>query len=116
VFVAQKSVQSEARQAAEDETEEAGSTSESDNDVANKEESVTQLWLQGFREALAANDRAAIYDLEAQFEAMENERGSLAQQLTSLTEEVSVGKDRFLHLNANFDNYRKWAEWHRLSM
>jgi molecular chaperone GrpE (heat shock protein) len=47
---------------------------------------------------------------------MENERGSLAQQFTSLTEEVSVGKDRFLHLNADFDNYRKWAEWNWLSI
>jgi molecular chaperone GrpE len=116
LFVSQKSAQSEARQAAEDETEEEeGSTSESDSDVASKEESVTQSWLQGFREALAANDEAAIADLEAQFEATENDRVSLAQQLTSLTEEISASKDRFLRLNADFDNYRKRAERDRLS-
>ncbi|CAK9219142.1 unnamed protein product [Sphagnum jensenii] len=116
LFVSQKSAQSEARQAAEDETEEEeGSTSESDSDVASKEESVTQSWLQGFREALAANDEAAIADLEAQFEALENDRVSLAQQLTSLTEEISASKDRFLRLNADFDNYRKRAERDRLS-
>ncbi len=104
------------QQAAEDETEEEeGSTSESDSDVASKEESVTQSWLQGFREALAANDEAAIADLEVQFEAMENDRVSLAQQLTSLTEEISASKDRFLRLNADFDNYRKRAERDRLS-
>jgi len=104
------------QQAAEDETEEEeGSTSESDSDVASKEESVTQSWLQGFREALAANDEAAIADLEAQFEATENDRVSLAQQLTSLTEEISASKDRFLRLNADFDNYRKRAERDRLS-
>lgn len=101
-----------------EETKEEEDVSKAASDAAATEEtplSVTQSLLQDFREALASNDEAALADLEAQLEAISSERDSLAQKVETMKNEVSAGKDRFLRLNADFDNYRKRAERDRLA-
>ena len=75
----------------------------------------TQTFLQSFREAVASNDEAGMADAEAWLERVVSERDSLEQKVAALTSEVSTGKDRFLRLNADFDNYRKRSERDRQS-
>lgn len=74
-----------------------------------------QVLLQGYREALAGNDEGAVSDYEKELESIANERDSLGQKVNALIEEIATGKDRYLRLNADFDNYRKRAERDRLA-
>ena len=71
------------------------------------------LW--GYKDALASNDEGAVSEYEKELELIANERDSLGQKVNALIEEISTGKDRYLRLNADFDNYRKRAERDRLA-
>ena len=63
-----------------------------------------------YKAAMESGDEVAIAEAENQLQAMEKDRAYLSQQLASLTDEVSLAKDRFLRLNADFDNFRKRSE------
>lgn len=69
-----------------------------------------------YKEAVLEEDETGVAEVEAQLEAIENDRNYLSQQVASLTEEVSLGKERFLRLNADFDNFRKRAENEKKAM
>lgn len=64
---------------------------------------------------MAVNDEEAITDVESQLEAIAIERDSLAENANALIGEVSTNKDRYIRLNADFDNYRKRSERDRLA-
>ncbi|KAL2631956.1 hypothetical protein R1flu_016642 [Riccia fluitans] len=66
--------------------------------------------VQGFRDVLASGDEAAIAAFETELRAAEEERESLGKLVPSLTEEIQTAKERFLRLNADFDNFRKRSE------
>lgn len=74
-----------------------------------------QILLQSYREAVAANDEGAVSEYEKELESIAFERDSLGVKVNALIEEISTGKDRYLRLNADFDNYRKRAERDRLA-
>ena len=63
-----------------------------------------------YKAAMESGDEVAIAEAENQLQAMEKDRAYLSQQLASLTDEVSLAKDRFLRLNADFDNFRKRSD------
>ncbi|CAI5980662.1 unnamed protein product [Closterium sp. NIES-65] len=67
-------------------------------------------------DAYQSEDEAAVATVEAQLRAMEADRQGLAERLESLTAEISTAKDRFLRLNADFDNFRKRSEREKLAM
>ncbi|CAI7805515.1 unnamed protein product [Closterium sp. NIES-54] len=67
-------------------------------------------------DAYQSEDEAAVATVEAQLRAMEADRQGLAERLESLTTEISSAKDRFLRLNADFDNFRKRSEREKLAM
>ncbi|CAI5534726.1 unnamed protein product [Closterium sp. Naga37s-1] len=67
-------------------------------------------------DAYQSEDEAAVATVEAQLRAMEADRKGLADRLESLTTELSTAKDRFLRLNADFDNFRKRSEREKLAM
>ncbi|KAL3689854.1 hypothetical protein R1sor_016163 [Riccia sorocarpa] len=66
--------------------------------------------VQGFRDVLASGDEAAIAAFESELKAAEEERESLGKLVPSLTEEIQTAKERFLRLNADFDNFRKRSD------
>lgn len=96
-------------------TEAASAAAEEEEAAPAMPPTATQTFLQSFREAVASNDEAGMAGAEAWLERVVSERDSLEQKVAALTNEVSTGKDRFLRLNADFDNYRKRSERDRQS-
>ncbi|KAG0592541.1 hypothetical protein KC19_1G261300 [Ceratodon purpureus] len=118
VFAAQNSAQTEAKETEEDEDVKEEEISEGASAAPAAEEtsqSNIQVLLQSYREAVVANDEGALSEYEKELESIANERDSLGEKLNALIEEISTGKDRYLRLNADFDNYRKRAERDRLA-
>lgn len=72
--------------------------------------------LQFYKEALANNDEAKIAELETSFKSIDDEIVALEAKVDSLSEELSIEKDRKLRIGADFDNYRKRTERDRLSL
>ncbi|KAL5216023.1 hypothetical protein ABZP36_007424 [Zizania latifolia] len=61
-----------------------------------------KAFLDGNQEALSGIENAII--------AMEKERSSSAAQFESITTEITSGKDKFLRINADLENFRKQTE------
>ncbi|KAK3198247.1 hypothetical protein Dsin_021662 [Dipteronia sinensis] len=78
--------------------------------------SVILTLLQSYKEALANNDDARVAEIEAFFKSVEDEKIELESQLTKLSEELSIEKDRLIRISADFDNFRKRTEKERLSL
>ncbi|XP_038883542.1 protein GrpE isoform X1 [Benincasa hispida] len=96
----------------------------SDNDLSDDSEvnaedsaqSVIIAALQSYKQALADNNGAQIVEIESFLKSIEEEKLAVETKLKSLTEELSVEKDRVLRISADFDNFRKRTERERLSL
>ena len=65
---------------------------------------------------MANNDDARVAEIEAFLKSVEDEKIELESQLTKLSEELSIEKDRLIRISADFDNFRKRTEKERLSL
>ncbi|KAG4915738.1 hypothetical protein JHK87_053295 [Glycine soja] len=93
--------------------------SASDNEVSDADETFASPFLvilQSYREALANNDEVKIAELESSLKSIEDEKIKLEGKIASLSEELSIEKDRILRISADFDNFRKRTERDRLSL
>lgn len=72
--------------------------------------------LQMFREALANNDESKMAEIETFLKSVEDEKSDLEKKVTTLTEELSVERDRVLRISADFENFRKRIEREKLSL
>lgn len=96
----------------------------SDNDLSDDSEvnaegsaqSVIVAALQSYKQALADNNGAQIVEIESFLKSIEDEKLAVERKLESLTEELSVERDRVLRISADFDNFRKRTERERLSL
>ncbi|XP_010245792.1 PREDICTED: uncharacterized protein LOC104589240 isoform X2 [Nelumbo nucifera] len=72
--------------------------------------------LETYKEALVGNDEPKVAEIEALLQSIEDEKISLANKVATLSEEMSMEKDRILRISADFDNFRKRTERERLSL
>lgn len=72
--------------------------------------------LQMFREALANNDESKMAEIETFLKSVEDEKSDLEKKVTTLTEELSIERDRVLRISADFENFRKRIEREKLSL
>jgi molecular chaperone GrpE len=56
------------------------------------------------------------YRIEIAVYRLETEKNELVEKLSTLTEEITSGKDRFIRLQADFDNFRRRSGKERLSV
>ncbi|KAF0893813.1 hypothetical protein E2562_029699 [Oryza meyeriana var. granulata] len=63
-----------------------------------------------YKKAFLDGNDEALGGIESAITAMEKERSSSAAQLESITTEITSGKDRFLRINADLENFRKQTE------
>ncbi|XP_056695439.1 uncharacterized protein [Spinacia oleracea] len=68
------------------------------------------------KEAVLAGDYQTITEIETAFYRLETEKNELVEKLSTLTEEITSGKDRFILLQADFDNFRRRSDKERLSV
>ncbi|KAJ6884148.1 protein GrpE isoform X2 [Populus alba x Populus x berolinensis] len=90
----------------------------SSEEVADAEDtsSVVMASLRSYKEALASNDESIIAEIEAYLKSIEDEKIDNERKVASLTEELSIEKERVLRISADFDNFRKRTERERLSL
>lgn len=85
-------------------------------DSEDKTTFVVPGMLQAYKEALANDDQSKVSEVESFLLSIEDEKESYAKKVSTLSEEISVEKDRVLRIGADFDNFRKRTEKQRLSL
>lgn len=93
--------------------------STSDNEFSDAGETPVSpllVLLQSYKEALANNDEGKVAELESSLKFIEDEKVGLEGKIASLSEELSIERDRILRISADFDNFRKRTERDRLSL
>lgn len=88
----------------------------SENAADKKSQSNMKSLLQAYKEAIAYGDARAIYEIENILFTIDKEKIELADKVSALSEEISSGKEKFLRLQADFDNYRKRSENEKLTV
>ncbi|ERN08618.1 hypothetical protein AMTR_s00017p00181540 [Amborella trichopoda] len=92
------------------------SEEESENEAVNEEPQPVITLFHAYKEAIVEGDLHKISDIETKLYAIETEKNALEQQITSLSAELSSGKEKFLWLKADFENFRKRSEKDRLTL
>ncbi|KAF3629048.1 putative E3 ubiquitin-protein ligase BRE1-like 1-like [Capsicum annuum] len=98
--------------------EDSPSKLEISNDAADEEYSYRlKSLMQVYKEAVLVGDVKAVSEIEALVIAsVETERNDLAQKVSALSADISSGKEKYMRLQADFDNYRKRSENERLKI
>lgn len=95
---------------------ESDSSEDVEDTVDEKPVSAVAVSLELYREALAGSDESKIAEIESFLKSVEDEKIGLEKKLASLSEELSIEKDRILRISADFDNFRKRTERERSSL
>lgn len=107
------SFQDSALEASDD--EDSLSELEMSKDVADeKYSSRLKSLMQVYKEAILVGDVKAISEIEVVISSVEKERNDLAQKVSALSADINSGKEKYIRLQADFDNYRKRSESGRL--
>lgn len=72
--------------------------------------------LQLYKQAILNKDDTTASEIEATLSHLENEKNKLLEQVASLSANTSSGKERYIRLQADFDNFRKRSEKERLNV
>ncbi|XP_019085555.1 PREDICTED: uncharacterized protein LOC104715499 [Camelina sativa] len=84
---------------------------ESENVGADEEEAaVITALLSSYKEALADNNDGKIAEIEASLKSIEDAKFLLEDKVASLSNDLSVERDRLIRISADFDNFRKRTE------
>ena len=91
---------------------------EGGNAGAEEEEAavVTIALLSSYKEALAENNEEKIAEIEASLKSIEDQKFQLEEKVATLSNELSVERDRLIRISADFDNFRKRNERERLNL
>lgn len=95
--------------------DEDGSDSEEIRVAESATSSVKSLLL-AYKEAILDGDRKVAYEVEDIIFTIEKEKNELAQKVLAMSEEISSGKEKYVRLQADFDNYRKRSEKEKLTV
>ncbi|EEF48428.1 protein GrpE [Ricinus communis] len=66
-----------------------------------------------YKEAILLGDERTVTDIEARIKIIENTNYELVQKVSDLSTEITSGKEKYIRLQADFDNFRKRSEKER---
>lgn len=69
-----------------------------------------------YKDAVLHGDEKTVSDIEEMISTIENEKISLVKKVSEIAAEIVSGKDKYLRLKADFDNFRKRSEKDRLTL
>ncbi|KDP32732.1 hypothetical protein JCGZ_12024 [Jatropha curcas] len=69
-----------------------------------------------YKAAVLHGDERTIADIEARIKIIESENYELVQRVSALSAEIASGKEKYIRLQADFDNFRKRSEKERLNV
>lgn len=72
--------------------------------------------MQVYREAILNGDGKTLSDIEAVICMVEKEKNELVEKVSDLSAEISFGKEKYIRLQADFDNHRKRSEKERFRL
>ncbi|KAH0711871.1 hypothetical protein KY289_007830 [Solanum tuberosum] len=88
---------------------------EMSKDVADeKYSSRLKPLMQVYKEAILVGDVKLISEIEAVISSVDKERDDMAQKVSALSADINSGKEKYIRLQADFDNYRKRSENEKL--
>ncbi|KAK2659583.1 hypothetical protein Ddye_006116 [Dipteronia dyeriana] len=85
--------------------------SESEADVSNMKKLI-----KAYKGAIYYGDEKTISDIEARISVIDNEKNELLEKVSTFSAEITSGKEKFIRLQADFDNFRKRLEKERLNI
>lgn len=88
----------------------------SESAAEKKSRSNVKALMQAYKEAIAYGDARAVYEIENILYKIDKEKIELADKVSALSAEISSGKEKYLRLQADFDNYRKRSEKEKLTI
>lgn len=71
--------------------------------------------IQSYKKAILDGDEESVCKMEAAICSIENEKNVLSQKFSEVTAEIASGKDTFLRLKADLENFRKRSEKYRIT-
>lgn len=69
-----------------------------------------------YRQAIFYGDEKTILDVEAKVGTIEKEYHEFLQKVSSLSAEITSGKEKYIRLQADFDNFRKRSDKERVNI
>ncbi|KAL9449883.1 hypothetical protein AB3S75_011754 [Citrus x aurantiifolia] len=72
--------------------------------------------IEAYKEAVSNGDEKAVSDIEARIFVVQNEKNELLRKVSSLSAEITSGKEKCIRLQADFENSRKRSEKERLAV
>ncbi|XP_062101682.1 uncharacterized protein LOC133807389 [Humulus lupulus] len=81
-----------------------------ENEADQHQEFSLKSLIKVYKEAILVGDVQAVSDIEATVDMIGNNMDKLVQQVSTLTAEIKCGKEKFIRLQADFDNFRKRIE------
>lgn len=69
-----------------------------------------------YKAAILHGDEGIVSDIEARIKIMDNENYELVQKVSALSAEITTGKEKYIRLQADFDNFRKRSEKEKLNI
>ncbi|KAM5575888.1 protein GrpE [Rosa sericea] len=72
--------------------------------------------LKVYKDAIFNEDEKTVSEIEARMEVIETKQNELVQKVSSISAEVTSGKEKLIRLQADFDNCRKRFEKERLTV
>ncbi|KAK6775627.1 hypothetical protein RDI58_026628 [Solanum bulbocastanum] len=70
--------------------------------------------MQVYKEAILVGDVKLISEIEVIISSVDKERDDMAQKVSALSADINSGKEKYIRLQADFDNYRKRSENEKL--
>ncbi|XP_058087731.1 uncharacterized protein LOC131234791 isoform X2 [Magnolia sinica] len=99
-----------------EEDDEISENNKQEGDVDLNHPPTLKTLIQVYKEAFLDGDEKTVSDIEAIIGVVENEKNDLAQKVSELLADIASGKDKFLRLKADFDNFRKRFERDRFTL
>ncbi|GAV59316.1 GrpE domain-containing protein [Cephalotus follicularis] len=69
-----------------------------------------------YKEAILDGDEKTVSDIEARISIIEIEKNELVQKVSALSADITSGKEKYIRLQADFDNFRKRSEKERVTV
>ncbi|XP_043707386.1 protein GrpE [Telopea speciosissima] len=88
----------------------------SEGETAQKNVSNLKTLIKVYKEAILDGDEKTVSEIEAMIYIIENEKNEYGQKVATLSADIISGKDKYLRLKADFENFRKRSDKERLTL
>lgn len=88
----------------------------SNSDALKKQRPSLKTLFQIYKDAILDEDEKTLSDIEALVYVLEKEKNEMAEKMSALSAEINSGKEKYIRLQADFDNFRKRSEKERLTI